>query len=234
MIFRPASLRLLYCAVVPAMLLLGAGATASASQPDQHAAAGVQPGDDPHAQHRAMAADAQARQDAPAAVKLHERTLLTQDGKSVRFPQDVISDRIVVMDFVYTTCTTVCPILSAILRQVQNSLGQRLGAEVVLVSISVDPGRDTPGRLKAYAASHHAQPGWTWLTGDKTSVDMVLNGLGAYTPNFEDHPSMVLVGDARSGQWKRFFGFPGPNQILAAVDELLAAKEQAGAAVSRQ
>jgi protein SCO1/2 len=167
-------------------------------------------------------------------VQLHDRTLLDQDGEPVRFATDVIGDRIVVMDFVYTTCTTVCPVLSAVFGQVQNRLGERLGKEVALVSVSVDPGRDTPQRLKAYATSHHAEPGWVWLTGDKTSVDEVLDGLGAYTPNFEDHPSMVLVGDGRSGNWSRFFGFPGPDQLLAVVDELAMARQAATAQHSIQ
>ena len=71
----------------------------------------------------------------------------------------------------------------------------------MLVSVSVDPVRDTPQRLKAYAATHKAKPGWIWLTGGKRSMDELLDGLGAYTPNFENHPAMVLVGDGRTGEW---------------------------------
>ena len=108
-------------------------------------------------------------------------------------------------------------------------LADDLGPELRLVSVSVDPLRDTPERLKAYAASHRAGPDWLWLTGEKTEVDEVLRGLGAYTPNFEDHPSMVLVGDVRTGQWKRFFGFPGPDKVVAAVQSLRAARQVADA-----
>lgn len=184
---------------------------------------------DPHAKHRAMMSEKPADVSDPVSVTLHNSVLLTQDGDTVKFVDDVIADRIVVMDFVYTTCTTVCPVLSAILGQVQNRLGERLGTDVHMVSVSVDPGRDTPERLKAYSESHKARAGWVWLTGDKTAVDDVLRGLGAYTPNFEDHPSMVLVGDARSGTWKRFFGFPGPDKIMAAVEELEMARQMASA-----
>jgi len=180
---------------------------------------------DPHAQHRAMLMQPQTKPGASTTVQLHDRALLTQDGESVRFATDIIGDRIVVMDFVYTTCTTVCPVLSAIFGQLQERLGERLGRQISLVSLSVDPGRDTPQRLKAYADRHHARDGWVWLTGDKTTVDQVLQGLGAYTPDFEDHPSMVLVGDGQAGTWVRFFGFPGPDQLMAAVDELLAARQ---------
>ena len=182
--------------------------------------------EDPHAQHRAMM-NKKSVSATEASVKLHDSVLLTQDGEPVRFATDIVADRIVVMDFVYTTCTTVCPVLSAILGQVQERLGERLGADVHMVSVSVDPGRDTPERLKAYASSLRAQPGWVWLTGEKMSIDDVLRGLGAYTPNFEDHPSMILVGDARTGTWHRFFGFPGPDKILAAVEELEMARKMA-------
>jgi len=139
----------------------------------------------------------------------------------------VIGDRIVVMDFVYTSCTTVCPVISAVFGQVQDKLGEQLGDEVVLVSVSVDPVRDTPQRLKAYAATHNAKPGWIWLTGGKRTMDEVLDGLGAYSPNFEDHPSMVLVGDGRSGEWSRFFGFPSPDRIMDQVNALQAARQTA-------
>ena len=92
------------------------------------------------------------------------------------------------------------------------------------MSVSVDPIRDTPRRLKAYAAKHKAQPGWIWLTGNKNTMNEVLDGLGAYTPNFENHPAMVLVGDGRSGEWSRFFGFPSPNRLMDQVNTLQAAR----------
>jgi protein SCO1/2 len=180
---------------------------------------------DPHAAHRAMlqkpAADATASSD----IRLVDKLLTTSHGEEVRFASDVIADHIVVMDFVYTTCTTICPALSAIMQQVQAGLGDRLGADVRLISITVDPVRDTPARLRDYAARLRAAPDWLWLTGEKGSVDDVLHGLGAYSPNFEDHPSIVLVGDPQNGTWKRFFGFPGSAKILAAVDELAAARQ---------
>ena len=181
---------------------------------------------DPHAAHKAMMKKpAEAEQSAD--IDLLDKTLLDQDGKQVKFVSDVIGDRIIVMDFVYTNCTTVCPVLSALFNQVQEQLGDRMGKEVFLVSVSVDPTRDTPQRLKTYAAKHDAKEGWIWLTGPKRSVDEVLDGLGAYTPNFENHPSMVLVGDGRSGEWSRFFGFPNPDRIIEQVDSLQAVRQSA-------
>ena len=152
---------------------------------------------------------------------LRDQLLIDQDGRELMFVKDVIGDNIVVMDFVYTTCTTICPVLSALFTQVQGKLGDEVvGSEVRLVSMSVDPIRDTPQRLKAYSAKHRAGEGWLWLTGPKPAVDDVLTGLGAYTSNFEDHPSMVLIGDGRTGEWKRLFGFPNPDRIVQIVNDL--------------
>jgi len=209
-------------------LLLAAAATAGDAE-HHHPAMAEQGGHDPHAQHRAMLAEPRTRQGKSTRIKLQDRQLVTQAGDRVMFASEVIADRIVVMDFVYTSCTTVCPVLSAVFGQLQDRLGQRLGDEVILVSVSVDPTRDTPPRLRAYAARHKARDGWVWLTGDKSTVDQVLQDLGAYTPNFEDHPSMVLVGDGGSGTWTRYFGFPGTDQIMARVDELAAARQTAAA-----
>jgi protein SCO1/2 len=176
--------------------------------------------EDPHAKHRAM----MKQKSEPAAesvrIDLRDQWLVDQNGRDLKFVGDVIGDNIVVMDFVYTTCTTICPVLSALFTQVQSQLGDAVGDEVTLVSMSVDPVRDTPQRLKAYSAKHRAGEGWLWLTGEKGDVEDVLTGLGAYTPSFEDHPSMVLIGDGRTGEWKRLFGFPKPDRIVQIVNEL--------------
>lgn len=187
--------------------------------------AGVAAADeDPHARHREMM---QRKKDMAAqsvTVKLPEGTLVNQAGESVDVAADMVGDAIVVVDFIYTTCTTVCPVLSAIMLQVQAAVGDRLGDDVRLVSISVDPLRDTPERLSSYAKKLHAGNGWQWLTGDKLVVDEVLRAFGAFTPNFEDHPAMVLVGDGSTGQWARFVGFPGANHIIAKIDEFTTAR----------
>jgi len=222
---NPENITFLPGTLLVATLLISTCVSAQEMAHQHHATGTGQSGADPHAQHRAMLMQPQPKPGASTTVQLHDRALLTQDGESVRLVSDIIGDRIVVMDFVYTTCTTVCPVLSAIFGQLQDRLGDRLGREVSLVSLSVDPGRDTPQRLKAYADRHQTREGWVWLTGNKTTVDQVLQGLGAYTPEFEDHPSMVLVGDGQSGRWVRFFGFPGPDQLLAEVDKLIDSRQ---------
>jgi len=175
---------------------------------------------DAHKAHRQMMQQETAA--TFAEIALPDAMLVTQNGDEVRLVDDVIDGRIVVVDFVYTTCTTVCPVLSATFRQVQQKLGARVGEDIVMVSVSVDPQRDTPARMKSYAARLGASDGWVWLTGDKRNVKDVLEAFGAYTPNFADHPSMILVGDGASGQWTRFLGFPAADQIVNKVEEFAA------------
>ena len=176
--------------------------------------------------------DPAARAPSTVRIKLPDTALTDQHGKTARFKSDTVGDRLVLVTFIYTTCTTVCPPLSALFADLQQRLGDRVGREVSLISITVDPVRDTPLRLKAYAAQYQAGPGWSFLGGSKLAVDEVLTALGVYSANFADHPAVVLVGDPRSGEWTRFFGFPGSDQILARVGQLQAARQGAPLATS--
>ena len=148
-----------------------------------------------------------------------------QDGEPIEFSSEAIGDRIVAIDFVYTTCSTICPVISSVFTQVQEELGDHMGRDVWLLSISIDPTRDTPERLRDYADKFGAGPGWIWLTGPKTTVDRVLIGLDAYNADIVDHPSVVLIGDGRSGRWTRRLGFPVPEDIVARLEQLVAARD---------
>lgn len=161
-------------------------------------------------------------------VRLPDTALVDHEGRAVKLASEVVGDRIVVVDFVYTSCTTVCPVASALFAQVQQRLGERTAQDVRLVSFTVDPVRDTPSRLKAYGKRYESGPGWVWLTGAKPQVDEALKAFGAFTPNFENHPPLVLVGDAKAGRWLRFYGFPTPEQVLEAVRDLSAQRGRAG------
>jgi protein SCO1/2 len=176
-----------------------------------------------HSGH-AMPAPGAAPQDEAVDVELIDLVLLDQDGRKVRFKSDVIGDRLVIIDTFYTTCDTICPILSALFVNLQHKLGSRLGRDVVLVSISVDPGTDIPARLRKYAKRHGARPGWIFLTGGKRSVDRVLRGIGAYVRDYTQHAPAILVGDGRHGGWTRYYEFPKPVLVLGRLDELREAR----------
>jgi cytochrome oxidase Cu insertion factor (SCO1/SenC/PrrC family) len=106
-------------------------------------------------------------------IQLLDLKLVNQDGEPMRFKSDAIGEKLVVMDFIYTTCTTICPVYSALFVKLQNLLGERLGKDVAQVSLSVDPTTDIPSRLKEYAGRYQAKPGWTFLTGKKRDMEHV-------------------------------------------------------------
>jgi protein SCO1/2 len=176
-----------------------------------------------HSGH-AMPTPGAATQGKAVEVELLDLALVDQDGRKVRFKSDVIGDRLVIIDTFYTTCDTICPILSALFVNLQHKLGSRLGRDVVLVSISVDPGIDIPARLKKYAKRHGARPGWIFLTGGKRSVDRVLRGIGAYVRDYTQHAPAILVGDGKHGGWTRYYEFPKPDLVLGRLEELRAAR----------
>lgn len=158
-------------------------------------------------------------------VKLLDLALVDQNGLTRNFRSDVIGDRVVVLNFIYTTCKTACPMASAIFGLVQERLGVRLGGDVVLVSVSIDPVTDRPARLFATARQFQAKSGWVWLTGDKPTMDQVLRGLGVAPSNVADHPTTVLIGDSRSGEWVRLMGFPTPDDIMTQVERFRLARQ---------
>jgi protein SCO1/2 len=201
--------------VLRALLAAGTGVFGASSLAHDHDADRLEPG------------TAQAVKAASTRVRLVDLALTNQEGKTVKFKSEVIGERIVVLDNIYTSCTTACPILTTVMVNVHHRIGARAGKEVSLVSLSVDPVTDTPQRLRAYAHRHKAA--WDLWTGPKPAMDQVLKGLGIYTADFTDHPSSILVGDGKTGQWTRFYGFVSPEQIVKRVDELLAARQHTSA-----
>ena len=182
--------------------------------------------DDPHAHHRHHMQQ-QPKTASEAKVDIPNVQLVNQHDKQVDLKKDVIGDDIAVVSFAYTTCTTICPVVTAIFSQVQDRMGDKLGKQVKLVTITVDPNRDTPARLLKYSKKHGAKEGWSWLTGKKDNVIKALNAFGAYTVNFEDHPAMILIGDGKSNTWYRYYGFSAPADIENKVNELIQHRQHA-------
>jgi protein SCO1/2 len=180
------------------------------------------------AHHHAGPADAKPK---AARVTLHDNQLVDLDRNPVRFTSEAVGNSIVVIDFIYTSCTTICPVTSAVFADVQKRLidkfGEQFGRDVKLITLTVDPSTDTPERLKDYAGHFGSPAGWLWLTGDKPQVDKVLSGLGAYAADFTRHSGAVLVGDGRADDWIRFYGVPNPPDIVARVEQLVAARQPA-------
>jgi protein SCO1/2 len=158
--------------------------------------------------------------------------LVTQDGREVRLFDEVLLDRVVLIDFVFTRCTGACPLLTQKLVEVRRELGAAFGNGVRFVSVSVDPLHDGPAQLRAFAEKHGAAvPGWTFLTGNKADVDGVVKKLGQYVEAPEDHSTVFIVGNTRTGHWARLRP-DAPAAILAEQLRTLLAEKPAGAPVA--
>ena len=128
-------------------------------------------------------------------------TLRTQDNRQVRFYDDVVKGKVVVINFMFTTCTELCPLATANLANFQQALGEHAGRDVFLVSLSVDPDHDTPAVLRRYAERFHAGPGWTFLTGKAADIELIQRRLGLYPTDDLPHTGMAVYGNERSGSW---------------------------------
>lgn len=142
-----------------------------------------------------------------------------QDGRKLRFYTDLVKGKTVAINFIFTTCTTICPPLAATFRRVQVELGDRSDRDVRLISISVDPVTDVPERLKAFGATFKAGPGWTFVTGSKPDIDVLLKALGAAVADKNDHTPMVLVGNDQAGYWTRTYGLAPTGALVKVITE---------------
>ncbi|MFI8558153.1 SCO family protein [Pseudomonas putida] len=145
--------------------------------------------------------------------------LLTQDGKQVHFFDDLIKDKVVAINFIFTGCSDSCPVETARLRQVQKILGDRVGKDIFLYSISIDPYNDTPATLKRYAEKFGIGPGWTLLTGEADDIEQLRRRLGLYIEGLEngrskDHNLSLIIGNQATGRWMKASPFESPY-ILA-------------------
>ncbi|HEV2961772.1 MAG TPA: SCO family protein [Candidatus Angelobacter sp.] len=155
-------------------------------------------------------------QDATVHIAMPDVLLTDQDGHAVHF-NTLVQDKIVVIDTVFTSCTTICPVMGANFTRLQKLLGPRSGADVLLVSISVDPVNDTPERLRAWKEKFHAGPGWILLTGSKTDVDYLLKTLQMFAADKQDHTPLTLIGSGKTGNWRRVSGLATPAQLVEIV-----------------
>lgn len=151
-------------------------------------------------------------------ITIPDVSLIDQHGKPVRFYGDLVKGRIVVMNFIFTSCTTICSPMGANFAALQKRLGDR--RDVALISVSIDPGMDTPARLKSWSARFHAQPGWTLVTGRKSDIDRLLKGLRVYSANPFSHAPVAIVGSDATGRWERVSGLLPADKMAGMIKEL--------------
>ncbi|HKW75561.1 MAG TPA: SCO family protein [Terriglobales bacterium] len=151
--------------------------------------------------------------------------LTTQDGKTVHFYDDLLKGKIVAIDMIYTHCVDSCPLETARLAEVQRILGNRVGKDIFFYSITLDPKRDTPEVLKAYAEKYHAGPGWLFLTGKPADIDLISKKLGLYSDpdssNRDGHTPGLLLGNVPSGQWMNNSALDDPHFLSVMIGQFM-------------
>lgn len=141
-----------------------------------------------------------------------------QNGKQLNFYRDLIQGKTVAINFIFTTCTTICPPLTATFRRVQQDL-TTLAPDAKLISISVDPTTDTPQRLMDFASKFKAGPGWTFVTGDSANITLLLRAFGTAVTDKNDHTPMILIGNDSTGYWTRAYGLSSPSALVKSIAE---------------
>ena len=147
--------------------------------------------------------------------------LINQNGERMRLYSDLLKDRVVVINAFFATCQGSCLPMNRNLEKVQAAFKERMGKDLYIISISVDPTVDTPAALKEYAKKLNAAPGRLFLTGEKANVDLALRKLGQYVEQREQHTNIFIIGNERTGLWKKAFGLAPAEELVKIVESVL-------------
>ena len=147
-------------------------------------------------------------------------TLVNQNGAKVKLRSLISSKKVVLIDFIFTTCTTICPVLSAGFSNFQKRIGTE-SKDVHLVSISIDPENDTPKRIREYLKRYDAKPGWVFLTGTRKDIKKVLDAFDAYPIDKMYHSPLVLLHSSVANRWVRLYGLIGTSDLIAEYEKVL-------------
>jgi len=150
--------------------------------------------------------------------------LINQDGEKVRFFDDVLKDKVVIINFIFTHCEGACPIITQKLTRVRDRLEGNIGNPIQFVSLSLDPQRDTPAAMKEFARVHKADhEGWVFLTGKAAHLDEIIKRLGQFTDDIEAHSTMMLAGNVKTAHWMKIMPQEQPpgiaEKLVLLIDE---------------
>lgn len=186
-------------------MLYGGGAAASS--------AGLSHPETGHHHHHAMAADS-GYQRSLASYSIPDVRLVDMSGAEISLPSVLDGNDPVMLNFIFTSCTAICPVMSATFQQVQETLGEE-GSKVRMVSISIDPENDTPEKLAEYAARFQAGPQWRMLTGSVEDSIAVQRAFGAYRGDKMNHAPVTFLRAGGSGKpWTRLDGLAAASDIV--------------------
>lgn len=152
-------------------------------------------------------------------IELPDVELLDRHARPVKLAALLPDDALVVVNFSYTTCESICPLGNQILQFVDERRTE-VGQPVRLVSITIDPTTDTPERMDAAARSFGASADWYWLTGSGAAIDRVLRSAGANVADIQLHDPIFLVGNPDSGRFYRSLSMPDADELIAMLSSL--------------
>ena len=174
----------------------------------------------------AVQSDSQVAAEEKARNYFTNLEVIDQDGQRLRFYDDVLKDKVVAINFVFTNCQGACPLMTRQLTLVRDMLGS-VGEDVHFVSISIDPVRDTPAAMKEFAETHDAdQDGWLFVTGDPDNLARIVKKLGQFTDEVEAHSTLLLAANVRTAHWTKIPPNVPPNGVVERL-RLLAGEDAA-------
>jgi len=156
-----------------------------------------------------------ALRDAKARSYFTDLPVIAQDGKERRFFSDVLKDKVVLIYLFFTSCENTCPVVNQTLSNVQDLLGDRLGKDITLISITTDPARDTPSVVKEYSDYFGPRPGWFFLTGARQNIETIDRRLGHTSADPTDHIAFLMVGNVAKAKWTKLKPTASPTEIVA-------------------
>lgn len=140
------------------------------------------------------------------AKEIPDVSVVDQSGRTLHFYRDLVAQKVVVVAFFFTRCQDACPTIAYTLVHLQAALGDRLGRDVSLLSVSIDPDYDTPARMAAWGKSHGVKPGWTLVSGRREEMNRISRALTGDDARPGLHSIVVYVGNDRTGEWIRDSG----------------------------
>jgi protein SCO1/2 len=170
-----------------------------------------------------LASTAASQAAGPRANYFPNAILETHEGRKVRFYDDVIRGRVVVINMMYTICSNICPPMTANLVNVQEALGKRVGRDIFMYSLTLQPEFDTPQALQAYVKQYRIRPGWTFLTGKRSDMEVIRRKLGFYDvdpkldADLSQHTGMLRIGNEARDRWCSMPARSSPKQIAYAI-----------------
>jgi len=164
----------------------------------------------------------------PTKVSIPDATVLDQNGRKLRFYTDLVKDKTIAINFIFTTCTTICPPMTANFARVQKTMMAHGQKDFYLISVSVDPENDTPAKLKAYAEMFQAKSGWTFVTGTRAELQLIWQAFSVYSGGAkQDHAPTVVIGNDARHSWTYASGLTSANKLVAVIEPFLESQNAA-------